>query len=296
MREVARLHLRSTVPGVNHTAIERWCIPEDGNGWAGMGWGVWDSPLDNPDWQGYADAKAAEGESVNDSVRRLHDLHDGALIWTRRSDSTYWLGELTGGWRYQDSPSMRQIDMFNVRPCRWWKVGEEDAVPGVIVGNFRARKTLNPVANRIGRMYTNRRFAQLSGVGDADDRVSATELIEGLLGAADLEDLVAAYLQDQFNYVLVSRRPSTAGYEYVLRGRTSGRKAVVSVKSGGDAVDVDAMPFTDHLDLWAFAVCAPRQGSAREDVRWISVRELAQFVETRPEVQPDQVRYWLHNG
>src|SRR4051812_36929287 len=41
-RDVVRLHLRSTVEGVDHVAIENWCLRTDGLGWAGVGWGLWD--------------------------------------------------------------------------------------------------------------------------------------------------------------------------------------------------------------------------------------------------------------
>src|SRR5918999_5611938 len=167
-REVVRLHLRSTVEEVDHVEIEDWCLRDGGQGWAGVGWGLWDASQHGISWTKYCSLTDRSGEAVNDSVQRLHDLSTGALIWTRRRDSSYWLGELTGRWRYRDGRSAQRLDMFNVRPCHWWHVGTQDSVPGIVVSNFNRAKTLNPVANWPAVAYTNRLYAQLSG-GRSDE-------------------------------------------------------------------------------------------------------------------------------
>jgi hypothetical protein len=242
----------------------------------------------------YADLRAGAGEGVNASVQRLHDLPIGALIWSRRRDSSYWLGELTGSWRYRDGPDAQALDMFNVRPCRWWRVGTQDLVPGKVVNNFSARMTLNPVTDPGAVRYTRRLRAQYAGLGHEFTPPTPSEVITSLLGPTDLEDLVAVYLQDQQNLVLVNRGRSTVGYEYVLRDRATGRKAVATVKSGGSAADLDALPIDPDIDVWAYtAIERNWTGRERSDVRWITTERLATFIAHRPKVLPEQVDRWL---
>lgn len=195
---VARLHLRSTVDGVDHVAIEDWCIGDGGDGWAGVGWGLWeDDSYTGISFARYTEIRASRGETVSDSVQRLHQLPIGALMWSPRRDSSYWLGELTGPWRYRDGAEAQALDMFNVRPCRWWRVGTQDVVPGKVVNNFSARVTLIPVKDPGAVRYTRRLHAQYVGLGHDLRPTTPVEVMTSLLGPTDLEDLVAVYLQDQ---------------------------------------------------------------------------------------------------
>ncbi len=125
------------------------------------------------------------------------------------------------------------------------------------------------------------------------DPPAPQEVIESLLGALDLEDLVAVYLQDQHELVLINRGRSTVGYEYVLRHRRTGARVVATVKSAGAAVDLDALPSDRAVSVWAYAVSGRAQGRPRDDIRWIGTDELIEFVCRRPEVLPDQVIRWL---
>jgi hypothetical protein len=80
----------------------------------------------------------------------------------------------------------------------------------------------------------------------------------------------------------------------VLRDRDSGRKAVATVKSGGAPVELDALPTGADVDVWAYAVQERNwTGAPRDDVRWISTKELVDFMNTRRQVLPDQVNRWL---
>jgi hypothetical protein len=294
-RKVARLHLRSTVEDVDHVAIEDWCLRDGagGNGWAGVGWGLWDAARAGIGWEQYCRDYVAAGYELNDSVKRLYELPIGSLVWTRRRDSSYWLGELTGPWEYRDGGVAQALDMFNVRRCHWWKVGTQDSVPGIVVSNFNRSKTLNPVADYGAVRYTLRLHAQVAGhaeeIGPSDPR----EVVESLLGALDLEDLVAVYLQDRHSFVLVNRGKSSVGYEYVLRRRDTGRRAVATVKSAGAVIDLDALPDDADVEVWAFAVSGRTTGQQRENIRWISTDELIDFIRERESVLPDQVARWL---
>jgi hypothetical protein len=294
---VVRLHLRSTVGHVIHSQQEEFCLAE--SGWAGVGWGCWD---DTPSGISWADYEAHSGKGreerertkeVNESVRLLRSLPNGTFVWTRRQNGIYWLGELTGGWEYRGDEQARKLDLFNLRPCRWWQIGTEDAVPGKVVNNFRARKTLNRVKDAGAARYTCRLHAQLTGIDSSDEPVGPREMIESLLGPEDLEDLVAVYLQDRFDLVLVSRGKCTPGYEYVLRHRSTGRRAVASVKSGATPVKQDRLPKDADIDAYVYAVSGNYEGPRSANVRVITTAELADFVVQRRVILPDQVARWL---
>jgi hypothetical protein len=92
---IARLHLRSTVEGVDHIAIEDWGIGNGGDGWAGVGWGIWEADCTGITWEQYEQIIDEHGDGLNASVERLHDLPTGGLVWSRRRDSSHWPGELT---------------------------------------------------------------------------------------------------------------------------------------------------------------------------------------------------------
>jgi hypothetical protein len=275
-------------------AIEDYCIGPDGDGWAGVGWGLWsEERLPGISWEEYKQRKVERGEPIDDSVRRLHDLPVGALVWTRRQDGTYWLGEISGDWRYADGDEARRLDMFNLRPCHWWRVGTEDAVPGKIVNNFRAAMTLNPVRHHTAVLYSYRLRDQASGKTEALRSLEPRAIVESLLGATDLEDLVAVYLQDRHDLIVVSRGRSTPGNEYVLCSRSDGHRAVASVKSGAARVELDRLPRDNGVDVWAYAVSAEGIGTPRDDVRWINTQELVDFMLERSVVLPENVARWL---
>lgn len=291
---VVRVHLRSAIRRPDEwVAIENHCLRQDG-GWVGVGWGIWgDELLDGISWDEYARRKVEQGEIVDESVRRLHALPVGSLAWTRRRNGTYWLGEITGPWRYLDSEATRALDLFNVRPCRWWEVGTEDAVPGKIVNNFRPSRTVNPVADAVAVRYSHKRHRELRGLPSTGDSPTPEEVITSLLGPTDLEDLVAVFLQDTYDLVLVSRGRSTPGYEYVLRSRQTGRRALATVKSGGSRPELDRLPHDGQTDLYAYAASGPDADSRYSDVRWISTADLAQFIVDRSKILPENVLRWL---
>ena len=290
---VFRLHLRSTLPHVDHAAIEDYCLKE--NGWAGLGWGLWEG--EQPSglaWDEYTRRKEAKGEGVDESVRRLHNMPVGALVWTRRTDGTFWLGRITGKWEYRAGPQARKLDMFNLRRCRWHNVGAEDAVPGKILNNFRPARTLNPVKDHASVDYSRRLWSRVTGEPFAEAPIDSRTVIESLLSPTDLEDFVAAYLQDRHDLVLISRHPSTAGYEYVFKAKRDGRRAVASVKSGGSNVDLSTLPKDGDIDVWIYQVSGEPAGESHDNVRHIATEDLVDFINERPTVQPDQVLYWLN--
>jgi hypothetical protein len=285
-RDVQRLHIRSTVEGVSHDAATTWCLT---NGYAGVGWGLWDPARSGISWEEYM----AETDGLNSNVRRFHDLATGTLLWTRERNGIYWLGVVEGEWEYHDDDTAHALDMFNLRGTAWRQVGAEDLVPGRVVNGFRSSRTLQRIGDRGARAYSRRMHQQVAEHRADLEPVAPRAVIESLIGSEDLEDLVAVYLQDRFDYLAVSRLRSTPGYEYVLSRRTDGSRAVVSVKSGQTPVDLDLLP-SDTVDAsYAYAVSGQYVGERHPNLTCIKTEELTEFIVERRAVLPERVVAWL---
>jgi hypothetical protein len=112
--------------------------------------------------------------------------------------------------------------------------------------------------------------SELLGGVPPDVELSTEAILRSLLGPIDVEDLVAAYLQDKRGYIAFPARQSrsTAVYEFVLKHRRDGHTAVVQVKTGGATVPVHTLServadkwlvYTDHdQDLPSFVERIPR--------------------------------------
>ncbi len=70
-------------------------------------------------------------------LRRFAAIPVGAFVWTRGPEGDYWLGRLTGPWRYDASAAARRADLVHVRDCDWRaEPVPERAVPAATVATF----------------------------------------------------------------------------------------------------------------------------------------------------------------
>ncbi|MCT1363751.1 MULTISPECIES: GAF domain-containing protein [unclassified Microbacterium] len=76
---------------------------------------------------------ARHGERAARRLERFAALPMGTLVWTRDVDGLFWLGRLTGPWRYDDDPAAVAADLVHVRACTWSSspVAASDVPPGV---------------------------------------------------------------------------------------------------------------------------------------------------------------------
>jgi len=285
--EILRLHIRSTIrDDADHDRATNWCLE---NGYAGLGWKI-------PNQEGLSGISWPEYEEhgrANSNVRRFHEAAIGTLVWTRQRNGDYWLGVIEGEWEYRDDPVACELDLCNVRPARWEHVGTEGEVPGRVVNAFRSRWTLQKIHDHAAGAYTHRLYEELfEGRTDFQPEEAET-VIKSLLGPEDLEDLVAVYLQDRFDYLVVSRLRSTPGYEYELRDRDGGATAVASVKSGGTHVNLDLLPSGTVDVAYAYAVSEGYDGARRDNITCIETQQLADFMRARREILPKRVAAWL---
>ena len=175
--DVQRIHIRSTIDGVDHDAATRWCLSE---GLVGVGWGIWDGNGTRT-WEGYVEEYEDGQGPVNTNVRRFHDLDVGTLIWTRERSGNYWLGRIDGGWEYRDDEVAQRLDLFNLRETSWEEVGTKDRVPRPGRKRLRSRMTLQRIKDQGAVSYSNRLFRR----SDTDGERAAIDprtVIESLIG------------------------------------------------------------------------------------------------------------------
>jgi hypothetical protein len=70
-------------------------------------------------------------------IARFAAVPMGSLVWTRDDDDLFWLGRLTGSWRYDSAAAAAAVDLVHVRPCRWLRdpITESD-VPTAVIATF----------------------------------------------------------------------------------------------------------------------------------------------------------------
>lgn len=272
-------------------------------GVVGVGWGrpnvergsgaplqeVLDEIAKNPRWK-----------SGVSTVRRLAERAEvGDLVWTRDRSGDYWLGRISGEWRFDASEAATRWDLNNVRPCEWLDAPKRDyQVPGGVVRSFIGAGSS---FRRVGGAAACR-MSQLIYEADSGGRASPApwtpcEVIRELLDPIDVEDLVLLFLQAQGWLLLPSTRMrDTPLYEGALRHRDDGRLAVVSVKSGTSAhVPVAELAAKNpEAEVFVFSTDGlysepPAELGARE----IELPELTAFMAERPDLLPPRIGRWL---
>lgn len=283
--KVWRINLKTAAEGVDP---RQFCLQQ---GILGVGWSV---PGDEAvSWVEYvAKADAEYGKTWSSAVRGLRDrMEVDDLVWTRDRGGIYWLARVTGEWEYRGSVANRKADVVNVRACTWVGVGPVDAVPGRVANSFRGR-TLQRVGEATIRAFS--RFIFNGMVGSS--AYSPEELdcdIYSLLQPDDLEDVVALYLQERgYRIIPSSAKKSTTRYEFVLRHRDDGRKAVVQVKT---SASLDARSYTDLGvdEVFLFSARGSCSALPESGIICLDPVEIEQFMEANMTIMPDKVRTWF---
>ena len=149
-----RLHINTSCEDREGTL--QFCL--DG-AFLGVGWPVECEDAKGVDWAAYEKGAEDWYDGVNPSVRALHDLPDGSLIWTRDTKGVYYLGRVDGPWRYLTGTRAEHHDMHNVRPGLIVRCGVESAVPGKVANAFIARRAFQGIHDDTARRYSASLFA-----------------------------------------------------------------------------------------------------------------------------------------
>jgi hypothetical protein len=276
-------------------------------GVVGIGWGRW--TLKVPDGASLEEVLAEIGgiegwKPGGDTVRRLaEDAKCGDLVWNRDSSGAYWLGRITGPWRFDASPEASKQDMNNVRACEWLTRSYRDwEVPGAVVRSFTGPgSSFSRVApgQRGGWRVTELIWEQTKDPTAKPPTFDPEEIITDLLDPTDAEDVALLYLQSRGWLLLPSSRMNdTPLYEAALKHIDDGRLAVVSVKSGGqNAVPVSAVVDAvsgKGAQVFVFSTHERFAGDPEElGATKISRAEIAEFMSSRPELLPSRIAHWI---
>jgi hypothetical protein len=262
---------------------------------AGVGWPVQDENGHPPkDFEHYLELGRAEYADKGDNgwskaVNVIGNrMSEGDLCWTR-GNGVYYLGKITGPWQYLDGEDADKYDVHCVRPCKWFRVGLLDAVPGAVERSFIPPATVQAV--KAAEEYSRYIYGQISG--EPTIAANGHPDIFALLSPLDHEDLAAVYLQTK-GYVLFPStiKPHTPTYEWVMCHQETGEKAVLQVKSGDAGIDfkqLDKIPSR----VFVFAADWVVTGSVPANVTCISREQLLQFAKKRREILPERIRHYL---
>ena len=282
-----RLHVSTSC--ADRAATLQFCL--DG-GFLGVGWGVDPGTVD---WATYTKGANDYYGSVNPSVRAIHDLPDGALIWTRDTKGAYYLAQVQGPWRYLPGKEARRLDMRNVRPAHIVRCGVDAVVPGKVANAFRAPRALQRINDDAAQRYSASLFAQLTDQ-PAPWHPTLDEVLTTAVTALDLEALVGTYLQRRHGYLMIAgSRPDTPAYEYVLRHPDDGHIAVVQVKTGWTPVprDAGALPMDSVDRAYVFSATGTYSGKLAANVITLPFDALVDFMRDEPLSLPPTVEHWV---
>lgn len=278
-------------------------------GVVGVGWQINDPypgiPFEEVQQQ-VASQYETERKSWTAAFHALQEMEIGDLCYTRtKKDNCYYIGKVTGPWRYAMGEEFVTADVVNVRDCHWLKIGEETRVPGAVVASFRSPSSIQ----RISGVEVISKWIYYQLTGDCAYKVSPEDLssreVLDVLSSSDLEDVIGIYLQVQGWVVVPSTcHRSTPKYEFYLIDRHTGKKAAVQVKSGDIALDPAKYKHDQEVHaVFLFTAsgeypesctaCGEYDESSGTRVECISPETICDFLWSNERVMPMRIRYWL---
>ena len=263
----------------------------------GIGWQVQVSdPV--PDWETYYSLGMKKYYDPGDkgwwpainAIRNRMAVRD--LCWTRDREGNYYIGKVTGSWKYFSGDDYCNADIVNVRDCKWFKTGTVDSVPGKILNSFRFQSTIQAVSGDASNFYSKLVYNSLSGEDEYDLSHDAKGDFFDLLQPEECEDIVGIYLQEKHGYRLIPStcRRDTMKAEFVLR--KVGRKALVQVKQGNQTLDTSDFNDdpNDPLRWFLFATSGEYVGGDRDHVSCLDPEEMRTFAMKNRALMPRRIQ------
>lgn len=179
-------------------------------GIVGVGWEVEAKPGESLNWEEYEDrAKQSDYPNQEAWVRSITAIHENMneddLCYTRNTSGQFYLGRVTGPWRYETDPEHQQHELVNVRDCNWYRIKEpEETVPTELLESFGRGAGLQRVKDPRLLAFTQRLFELIDDEDHYDIELPNT--LDHWLSDDDLKDLLALHLQTDEDQILI---PST---------------------------------------------------------------------------------------
>lgn len=248
------------------------------NGFLGVGWRT-NSQCNTKNWDEYFNEASKIHKDLSICKYIKKEVSEGDLVWTRDAEGQYYLARITSGWEYWTSPKAKEldIDIANIFRCVLQKV-DIDAVPGKIVACFRAKKSIQKVADNKAREYSKHLWNRLLNEQVYQIDKSAFSDIFMMLDDEETEDLIFLYLQSQGWYVLPnSRKRDTMSFEYLAVNPLNGEKALAQVKTGEVALNRDNYVRYPHK-VFLFQSNERYTGDGGGNVLCVSREEVLKFM------------------
>lgn len=290
--KVWRLNIKTAAKsGVNP---RRFCLD---NNILGIGWQV--NLTGEVDWENYIrEAKVKyknQGRSFSAAINAVkHRMKVDDLCWTRDHDGNYYLGVITGEWKYNNTKEYLSADVVNIRSCKWFNVGTVDVVPGKVVNSYISGSTVQQVKGNNILIYSEYLANSLSGK-DIYKISKPKENVLSLLSSDDCEDLVALYMQKKYGFMVIpsSCKSDTAVYEYVMKHPKTGRKAVAQVKHGDVCLNMNKYHSID-ADVFLLTTKGSYIGESAKNIHCLEPDDLMAFANKNYDLMPDRIQNWLN--
>lgn len=296
-----RTKLRSLKDDVDHVAQVDYCLR---GGRVGIGWGLDSLPSGAPLADVLAAIRAKDergwGRQAASTVRLFgEEAKKGDFVWTRDLSGRFWVAQITGPYRYENSAKARALDTHQVRKVEWSPKPLGDLeVPGAIVRAFSGTSTsFSRIHDHGARLYTAWIWEKLHGRRPPSLGFSREEMLSQL-DPYDLEDLIYTWMQVARGYLALpkARRTDTPAYEWTMVHRETHVPAIVQVKSGAQGVDLEALEAAApdwRTTLFAYSSAGLYTGSPEREVVRIETDELLAFVEENSMLLPPRVSGWF---
>lgn len=289
----------------NRENPREFCI---NNNILGVGWSVGDEK--NMSWEEYYDKALKKYYYKNEDSKEVKDggvswwkalnaicnrMKEGDLCWARDEKGIYYLGKITGDWKYRHEDEYQQLDLVNIRECEWVRIGTVDEVPGKVVNSFAARSAVQRVSDDTALEYSKLLY-NLYVEDDKYEIKSNGDNIFSLLSSDDCENVVGLYLQKELGYLIIPKtnRNDTVKYEFVLKNKDTGKKAIVQVKNGNVSLKKDE--FKNIADkAFLFTTEGEYTGKEDKDVICLEKQVIEKFIYDNRIIMPDLVQRWINH-
>ena len=216
------------------------------------------------------------------------------LIWTRDWQGIYYVGRITSEWYYETTPDCEQADIINVRKCDWQKVGTVESVPGKLVNSFIPARTVQLVNDETVGLFSKITYNTKSENKFYEIETLVGKDIYSLLSSDDCEDALALYLQSEKGYMVIpsSCKSDTMNYEYELKHRQTGKRAVVQVKNG--FVDLSTDNYNDiEAEIYLFTTKGNYYGQPKPNIHFVDKKTITDFLYSNSNLLPDKMKVWV---
>lgn len=209
-------------------------------GIVGVDWEVEAEPGESLSWEEY-ERRAETVDYTDDeawvrSLRAIHEhMDENDLCYTRDASGQFYLGRVTGPWRYEADPEYERHALVNVRDCDWYRIRDpEETIPTELLKSFGRGSVLQRVKDLRLLAFSQRLYEVM------DDRehydIDLPYTLDNWLSDDDLRDLLALKLQVNENQLLL---PSTVDQKPFLPqgitvNRLSGDRTLYQVQHHHD--------------------------------------------------------------